>query len=493
MNRRSIAPESITRYGFFALSKSLGCILSVCILLFSFCTSSPTNTYYLDSNSGSDANSGLSPDQAWKSTEKVSSNTFKPGDIIRVKRGSSYSGGLQLNGDGTAEAPITLTAYGKGPAPRFTNTDNSSFDGNAIQLNGDHQIVEHVYVYGTNAAESEDFLVVWKLGGIKANLGADHAIIHNNEIVDCPIGINSYSDSAQITANYIHDCNRVLNAPNWGPIGIRIGMGNTEIAWNRIENYHSMGGTWGGDGGAIEIDDGRNPRNNIYIHHNKTERCMGFLEMSYGYDICADEYKDEIDLACEQGDCRDCTEENRIFNNIVIAYNESRDYRTFTQIWAPLRNSFIENNTIIRTLETPDIESNVFCEFDPDRLADDSPTVYRNNLVVVVTEKTRMGTGNQIFLGYPMAQLEAYNNLFYNLSGHELNMTNEETRIAEFTNKALFADPLLIGLDSENYQLSVNSPAIDAGSEDAHYDTDLNGNPIIGKRDIGAYERKVRE
>lgn len=44
---------------------------------------------------------------------------------------------------------------------------------------------------------------------------------------------------------------------NWGPIGIRLGMGNQEVSWNEIRNYHSMGGEWGGDGGAIEIDDGR--------------------------------------------------------------------------------------------------------------------------------------------------------------------------------------------------------------------------------------------
>ena len=139
--------------------------------------------YFVDAKNGDDDNSGKQLDSPWKTVEKINSIILEPGDNVYFKRGTSYSHGLQINGDGTKDNPITVSAYGEGDAPKFTNTNDSVFNGNAIQINGDYQIVENLYVYGTNPASNGFFLTVWKLGGIKANLGADHAIIRNNEVV----------------------------------------------------------------------------------------------------------------------------------------------------------------------------------------------------------------------------------------------------------------------------------------------------------------------
>jgi len=445
--------------------------------------------YFVDANNGDDDNSGKQLDSPWKTVEKINFIIFEPGDNIYFKRGTSYSRGLQINGNGTKDNPITVSAYGEGDAPKFTNTNNSEFNGNAIQINGDYQIVENLYVYGTNPASNGFFLTIWKVGGIKANLGADHAIIRNNEVVDCPIGINSYSEFCLITNNNIHDCNRPLFPPGWGPIGIRIGMGNTEISHNTIHNYHSLGGTWGGDGGAIEIDDGRNPRNNIFIHHNKSSLNMGFCEISYGFDICT---KKHLERAFKMGDSRTCKKEDRILKNLIMAYNESRDYSAFTQIFSPTVDAFIENNTIIRTVEHPDIESNVFREDDPNRQATNSPTIYRNNLVVVVSEKTRKGAGNQVYLGWPMAEFNHSNNLFFNLDSPIIIFSDKPAENKENAEGAIIANPLLVNLSEGDYRLTAKSPAIDKGYDEGHYSFDLDGNPIISTRDIGAYEYQAK-
>jgi hypothetical protein len=445
------------------------------------CSGLSAAEYFVDAEHGDDSNSGTSRKEPWQTVEKVNSMTFKPGDNIYFKRQTTYSKGLQINGDGTEDAPILIGAWGEGDAPRFTNTDDSDYNGNCIQLNGHYQILENIYCFGTNDAPGRGFINVWKIGGIKINLGADHCIVRNNEVEDCPIGINSYGEHTLITENNVHDCNRPIMFPYWGPIGIRLGMGNQEVSWNEIHNYHSMGGEWGGDGGAIEIDDGRNPRNNIYLHHNRTSECMGFCEISYNFDICA---KDSVD----------CTTENRIYNNIVIAYNVSADYRTFTQFWAPLSNSFVENNTIYRKWENTDIESNVFCENDEDRLATDSPTTYRNNLVVVVEEETlstygnRSGLGNRIYLGYPLAQINHSNNLFYNVDGPRILFSPTTSENIELGATAIIANPEVEDLEGGDYHLTSSSPARDNGADEGHYDMDLDGNPIVGTRDIGAFE-----
>lgn len=445
------------------------------------CSAPNVNEYFVDAEHGNDSNSGTSPKESWQTVEKVNSMTFKPGDNILFKRQISYYKGLQINGNGTEAAPIRIGAWGEGDAPGFTNTDDNNHNGNCIQLNGDYQILENMYCFGTNAAKSGGFLNVWKLGGIKINLGADHCIVRNNEVENCPIGINSYGEHTLIIENKVHDCNRPIWFPYWGPIGIRLGMGNQEVAWNEIRNYHSMGGEWGGDGGAIEIDDGRYPRNNIYLHHNKTSECMGFCEISYNFDICA---RDSVD----------CLTENRIYDNIVIAYNQSADYRTFTQFWAPLSNSYVENNTIYRKWEHAAIESNVFCENDEDKLAMDSPSTYRNNLVVVVEKETlstyanSSGKGNRIYLGYPLAPIHHSNNLFYNVDGTRILFSPDSLENTRLGARAIIANPELEDLDGGNYRLKFSSPARDKGTGEGHYTVDLDGNPIVGIRDIGAYE-----
>ena len=125
---------------------------------------------------------------------------------------------------------------------------------------------------------------------LHVGLGHDHVIIRNNEFSHIAKAIQSYSEYSLITNNYIHDTNELqqegfLSIPYWGPIGIQLGIGNQEISYNTIENMYVEGGEWGGDGGAIEIDDGRNHKDNIYIHHNQTKHNMGFLEISWYDDI----------------------------------------------------------------------------------------------------------------------------------------------------------------------------------------------------------------
>jgi hypothetical protein len=46
----------------------------------------------------------------------------------------------------------------------------------------------------------------------------------------------------------------------------------------------------------------------------------------------------------------------------------------------------------------------------------------------------------------------------------------------------------LINLSEGDYRLTAKSPAIDKGYNQGHYSFDLDGNPIISTRDIGAYE-----
>jgi len=74
-------------------------------------------TFYVDSVSGSDSNSGLSDSDPWKSLEKVSSTVFQPGDHILFKAGSQWTGKLEPKGSGNISNPIRISSYGSGAKP----------------------------------------------------------------------------------------------------------------------------------------------------------------------------------------------------------------------------------------------------------------------------------------------------------------------------------------------------------------------------------------
>ncbi|HWR51304.1 MAG TPA: right-handed parallel beta-helix repeat-containing protein [Bryobacteraceae bacterium] len=76
-------------------------------------------TYHVDSASGKDVNSGLSPRAAWQSLQKINSSRFQPGDRILFKRGGVWNGGLSPASSGATGAPIVIDAYGAGAYPRI--------------------------------------------------------------------------------------------------------------------------------------------------------------------------------------------------------------------------------------------------------------------------------------------------------------------------------------------------------------------------------------
>jgi hypothetical protein len=76
-----------------------------------------TAEYYIDSLTGDDANSGISPGQAWKTLAKVNATTFHPGDRILFKSGSAWTGQLWPKGSGAVDQPIVVDKYGGDAKP----------------------------------------------------------------------------------------------------------------------------------------------------------------------------------------------------------------------------------------------------------------------------------------------------------------------------------------------------------------------------------------
>ena len=69
-------------------------------------------TYYIDSISGSDQNSGTAQASAFQSVEKLKSLSLTPGSKILFRRGGTYPCELTLTCSGTKDEPILISSYG---------------------------------------------------------------------------------------------------------------------------------------------------------------------------------------------------------------------------------------------------------------------------------------------------------------------------------------------------------------------------------------------
>ena len=104
--------------------------LIACSARFAVSAPAAPRMYYISSTSGNDANDGQRPEKAWQHLSKIylksiSKDAFQPGDSILLKRGDQWDGQIRLQGNGSAQNPITLGAYGEGPKPLIygDNTD----------------------------------------------------------------------------------------------------------------------------------------------------------------------------------------------------------------------------------------------------------------------------------------------------------------------------------------------------------------------------------
>ncbi|HEY4785076.1 MAG TPA: choice-of-anchor Q domain-containing protein [Bacteroidales bacterium] len=433
----------------------------LCSLLMLVYCSHPVNTfgegYYVDSEKGLDTNSGTSVSTPWKTLTGAQKAQLKSGDTLFFARGSSFTGGLEITASGLPDSPIVLTAYGSGHAPKFSNPDSCILNGNAIRLSGDYLVIDGLYFHDCAAAVREaSYTQVWDVGAVHIMLGADHCTIRDCEFSNCPKGIQSTGEYALITHNYLHSANtRPLSYPGWGPIAIHMGNSHQEVSYNIIKDYYSIGGEFGGDGGALELDDGRNPKTDIYIHHNYSSSSMGFLEVSWYADIAKAETYD-----------------------LRVVYNVSDDYQDFVMLWAPTHNTYIENNTIFRRkyIKTT-IQPTVFlCEF--------GGVTIRNNIIVVDSLVT-------VFINHTENHNHTHN-LYWSTDGTLPKIGTALHPTEKYNINPQFTE---VKKNEQDYSLKSSSPAIDNGINlDGKYNIDFLGLPVpAGKyTDIGAFEFQAR-
>lgn len=164
-------------------------------------------SYYVNNSTGSDSNPGTTA-APWKTLKNVDGRNFAPGDTIYFARGSSFTGGFVISSSGRQGRPITFTAYGSGPAPRFSNPDYGVLNGNAIRVTGSYIVIDDLYFHDCATAPGGTPGGPQKVGAIFITPTAAHNVVRNCEITRSPMCIHVYGQYNLVTHNYIHDKHR---------------------------------------------------------------------------------------------------------------------------------------------------------------------------------------------------------------------------------------------------------------------------------------------
>ncbi len=391
-------------------------------------------SYYVDATSGSDSNSGTATSAPWKSLGKVNSVTFQAGDTINFKRGSLWTGNLQVKNSGTSAAPITYQAYDSGAAPHIQNPGVSY--GDCITVNGSWNIIQDFLL--SDAHES----------GVDISVGANHNIVRKNEITATGIGVVTRGQYNLVTENYVHDLTMVVNnttpSNDYGAVCFWLYAGNNEVSYNRGINCRAPSYDFKYDGGFVEVF---NSGDNLYIHHNYAENTNGFFELG--------------------------ANNNGSAQNIRVAYNVIYNVKGSPGLCFNSGSYNInvtgfrfENNTFVSTSGDASTYRVFGCR------TDFSGIQVRNNIFYSDIQIANNGNFTHT------------NNVYY-----MVNMVNGSGVGYSLGSGEKIGNPLFVNIGARDFTLLPSSPAIDAGIN-LGYSADFGGNavPAGSAPDAGAYE-----
>ena len=196
----------------------------------------PDNTYFV-SSSGDDSNTGLSPENAWRSISKLNELDLQPGDQVLFKGGEEFSGNLYLdsNDANNSANPVLISSYGSGKAiinagdefgiyaynTSGVTIDNLVVKGSGMNSNNNSGIL---FYNDLDGDVKLDFIEITNteifgfrnygigIGAYNWNSGYSNVLIENNKVHDClDVGIGSFGHFSASKTGYAHSNITVRN------------------------------------------------------------------------------------------------------------------------------------------------------------------------------------------------------------------------------------------------------------------------------------------
>ena len=295
---------------------------------------SGARSYYIDSAGGDDANPGTM-ERPWKSFAPLAGENvvLEPGCGIYLKRGSVFTGQqLAFSGMGSADAPVTVDAYGEGELPRI---DGAGAVENVVSLyNQQYITIQNLEITNT----TPEFKSVFTLNGnnnTSKNLRAinvsakDFGVVSGIHIKNCYIHDVNGNNNAKWNGGIFFDVQATVT--NMQLSGVPTKYDDVLIEGCTIRNVDRSAiklvssawcNQWIGNDGGKPVN--WYPSTNVVVRGN-------YLEKIGGDGITT---RDTDGALIEHNLARDCRYQNTGYNvaiwpfqaaNTVIQYNEAYD------------------------------------------------------------------------------------------------------------------------------------------------------------------------
>jgi parallel beta-helix repeat protein len=463
-------------------------------------------TYFVDKQTGNDANNGTSLTSAWKTIQK-SMTAAVPGSTVEIK-GGTYNEVLTLNVSGTAGKLITFTNY----QSDVVVIDGANRNVTLLSISSKKYFAVNGLIFqntlGNGSAgvfidgSCSDFTFKNNLiQGIKWTASASTTPGNNNNCNPFVV----YGNTVAGVKNIIIENNEIRNNVNGFSENLTLD-GNVQfftISGNRVHDNSNIGIDLIGNFGTVStpsLDQARNGvvKNNICYNNFASYATSAGIYIDGARDITI-----EKNICYGNGwGIEVGAEENGTVSNIIVRNNliyNNRDaglavggYTTAST--GQVINSSFTNNVVY----TNDTDGNGNGEVIITKASNCS---FKQNII-------RSGNQNTLLTRVNIAP-QTGNTFGYNCwhtannNSNAINVNwggNTITNFANFrssTNDAgsIFQNPLLVNPmgTSANFRLQITSPCKDAGDPDfipLADETDLDGMPRLsnGRTDIGPYE-----
>ncbi|MEV4168326.1 right-handed parallel beta-helix repeat-containing protein [Nonomuraea sp. NPDC049709] len=220
-------------------------------------------TYYVDSRSGDDSAAGTSAAAAWKSLANVNAAELKPGDSVSFKRGSSFTGPLTLEANGTAARPIVVRAYGSGALAKI-----SGGEADCVVVKGNHWRISGLRASGCRWSGFE-------VGGDSNELAGVQADRNIAGVFVTPSGSRNTIRDSVLTDNNRMSVNDDGGDNDSGAFGVLLNGDDNVVTGNTITGSFAKSEDYGTDGAAVEIFNGDRNR----VTHNTSRNNETFTEL----------------------------------------------------------------------------------------------------------------------------------------------------------------------------------------------------------------------
>ena len=406
----------------------------------------------------------------WKTLSKLQSTMSQllNGDSILFSKGETFVGTLNIT------KPITISTYGIGAKPVFTNTTANYL----INIQGQSGItIDGIKFYdpiqptvGVLANIKYGITmntIDWTATGTPTTL----VTVQNCDFSYIGIGINLIANDCTIKNCNFDNLREVNNPPapdpnGYGSNGIVIAGSRNKFLYNTFTECWSTSYTFTYDGGAFEIyDEYTTGCNDNVFMYNTLYHSLGICEMGgrpggsasnnlFAYNKCINSGGIGIHLGTGQFAIK--ASGNKFYNNVVIQNDD---------IWPinPETNLFWCESTATSATTIMDIKNNIFYVRSVN-------TTYPN-FVIATTNFARYAT---------------HTNNIYNLGRScTINYTKDATEI--LTNSKLWTDTTNATPNNWDLHIISTSPAINAGVG-VGITNDFEGVSVSATPEIGIYE-----